>query len=427
MTKKFNPFKPNTPVYTGMFAGRATEIDRLDTFLFQTKNNNPSHVLILGERGIGKTSLLFVANHFAKGTLSWDEDKYNFLAVHIPLQPNTTLIDLAKRINTQVGRALSKNDQALTFLKSSWNFLTRIQTSVVSIAPQRQYQPSQEELLNETIYSIVDTVKAITEDTTASNLGLREKKDGLVILIDEADQACQSLDLGIFLKTLSEILTQENANKVLLILAGLPKARDILRESHESSLRLFEEFHLTTLTKSEVASVVKGGLDELKEQKIIVSISQGAVERIYDYSEGYPHFIQQIAYSAYEYDSDNNIDVADVDAAMYQDRGALDLIGDRYYKDLYYGKIKKDSYREILSIMAMKWNDWVSLKEIRQQFSGKETTLTNGIKALRDRNIILSRRGHRGSYRLQWVGFAAWIYRVNQREQKQQSFSQTVS
>lgn len=259
MTKKYNPFRPNHPVYTGVFAGRMNEINRLDNILFQTKESNPSHILIQGERGIGKTSLLIVSNHFAKGTLSWEEEKYNFLTIQISLRPTTTLIDLATKINTQVERLLSQSEKGLTFLKNTWGFLTRIQSSVVSLVPKQQSPLSQEELIDKTIYSIVDTVKAITEDTTASELGLREKRDGIVILIDEVDQACKSLDLGLFLKNLAEVLTQEDANKFLLILAGLPKSRDILRESHKSSLRLFEEFKLTTLNKDEVEMVIRGG------------------------------------------------------------------------------------------------------------------------------------------------------------------------
>ncbi len=423
MAKKYNPFRPNSPVFTGMFAGRVNEIDRLDNLLFQTQESNPSHMLILGERGIGKTSLLIVANHFAKGTLDWEEEKHNFLTAQVGLRPTTTLIDFAKKINTHLERSLSQNEKGLVFLRKSWDFLTRIQSSVVSLGPKQQSNYSQEELLDKTICSIVDTVKAITEDSAASELGLREKKDGIVILIDEVDQASRSLELGLFLKNLTEVLTQEDANKVLLILAGLPKARDILRESHESSLRLFEEFKLSTLTKDEVENVIREGLGELKERRIVVSISDGAIDRIHVYSEGYPHFVQQIAYSAYALDSDNNIDVADVESAMFCKNGALDLIGNRYYKDLYYGKIKQDSYRQILDIMALKFNDWVTRKEIEKVFTGKDSTLTNGIKALRDRSIILSKPGRTGLYRLQWVGFAVWINKINQRKLKQEGLA----
>ena len=267
-------------------------------------------------------------------------------------------------------------------------------------------------------------MKAITEDTAITELKLHKKKDGVVILLDEVDHASQNLNLGLFLKNLSETLVRENANKVLFILAGLPKARDILRSSHESSLRLFEEFKLTPLSRKEVDQVVKKGLEEANKHNSQTTVENEALEYIYLYSEGYPHFVQQIGYSAFMGDTDNNIDKSDVQDAMFVKNGALDLIGDRYYKDMYYSKIKKDSYRQILNIMARKSNDWVSKKEIEKQFKGKETTLKNGIKALRDRNIILSKPGSRGFYRLQWIGFAVWISKNNSRsEQEKQNNS----
>ncbi len=177
------------------------------------------------------------------------------------------------------------------------------------------------------------------------------------------------------------------------------------------------------LSQDEVESVVRNGLNEAKKHRIIVSISEGAINTIHQFSEGYPHFVQQIAYSAYDIDSDNNIDVADVERAMFRKGGAIDLIGDRYYKHLYYDKIKQDSYRQILSIMAQRFNDWISKKEIEEKFRGKNTALTNGIQALRERNIILSKKGSRGLYRLQWIGFAIWINRINYRKQKEEEGS----
>jgi hypothetical protein len=85
------------------------------------------------------------------------------------------------------------------------------------------------------------------------------------------------------------------------------------------------------------------------------------------------------------------------------------LIGDKYYKDLYFNRINVDSYRHILNIMAEEWNRWISKKEIGKKFKGKASTLDNGLKALKDRNIILSKPGTRGEYRLQWRSFALWI------------------
>ena len=69
---KFNPFVPNGIAYPGMFTGRVNEIETIEHSLFQTKNENPQHILISGERGIGKSSLLFFADLIARGEVPLD-------------------------------------------------------------------------------------------------------------------------------------------------------------------------------------------------------------------------------------------------------------------------------------------------------------------------------------------------------------------
>lgn len=122
MTIKYNPFRPNSPVYTGMFAGRMKEINRIDELLYQAKFANPTNILIIGERGIGKSSLLLVANHFSKGTLTWAENKHNFLTVQISLGGDTTIIDLARKLNNGIIREFEKSAPVLTFIKKVGNF-----------------------------------------------------------------------------------------------------------------------------------------------------------------------------------------------------------------------------------------------------------------------------------------------------------------
>jgi len=87
----------------------------------------------------------------------------------------------------------------------------------------------------------------------------------------------------------------------------------------------------------------------------------------------------------------------------------MELIGDRYYRDAYDNKIQKESYRQVLRIMADKLDDWVTKKEIKEKFKGSKTTLDNALFALRDRQIIFGKEGEVGVYRLQHKGFAWWI------------------
>lgn len=57
-TKKYNPFKPNAPIPPGLFSGRVEELNRIEQILHQLEDGNISNLLVIGERGIGKSSLI---------------------------------------------------------------------------------------------------------------------------------------------------------------------------------------------------------------------------------------------------------------------------------------------------------------------------------------------------------------------------------
>src|SRR5262249_8146472 len=126
-------------------------------------------------------------------------------------------------------------------------------------------------------------------------------------------------------------------------------------------------------------------------------------------SEGYPHFIQQFGFSAFEADTDHVIEITDVMNGAFGEHGALHQIGERYYRDDYYNKVQQESYRQGLTINHHKLDDWVTKPEIRKAFKGKSSTLDNAIHALLSRNIIMPKEGAKGVYRLQHKGFSLWI------------------
>jgi Cdc6-like AAA superfamily ATPase len=408
MKYKYNPFRPNSPVFKGMFVGRVNEIKRMDEVLFQTKNGNPTHLMIVGERGIGKSSLLLVANYIAKGDSIFTSESNNFLTVQLSLECGMQIYDFALKLNNVLSRELNKENKALSAIKKIWGFIKTIQIAGSGIT---NIDKSKNSIMEKLTYSIADTVKALTTQSALTELGLKREKEGLVILVDEVDNASKELNFGGFLKNLTELLVLEECNKLLFVIAGLPNVRDILRESHESSLRLFEELELKPLSKDEVSEVIVKGINEYQEKcpSEELNITQEALDSIFLFSEGYPHFVQQIGYSTLQSTKGDIIDESVVKNATIMTGGAIDLIGDRYFEDLFFNRIKVDSYRSILLIMAENWNDWISKKDIKKNFKGKDSTLDNGLKALRDRNIILTQKGTRGMYRLQWASFAFWI------------------
>ncbi|SNZ01619.1 AAA family ATPase [Flagellimonas pacifica] len=401
MSNRYNPFKPNYPIYSGLFAGRFKEMERIDDALFQTAHNNPTNLLFVGERGIGKTSLLLLTKYFANGTIVLDKKKHNFLTIQLNINSNTTIADFIIKFKKQLQRELHKMNSTQKVIDKAWGFVKRLEISGFKINDTPE--TSTEQLIDDFTYSFSETIEELTNGEEVS-------KDGIVVIIDEADTACKELGLGAFLKSLTETLVSENTNRALFVLAGLPTVTDILRESHQSSLRLFEEHLLKPLKKKDVKFVIDRAIEEVNEkEQMEIKIVDGAIEKFHEVSEGYPHFLQQIGFCVIVNLKSNQITPGIVEDSMYQQGGALDLIGKRYYMDLYYNKIKVDSYRQILSIMAKEWDQWISKTEIRKDFKGSGTELNNGIKALRDRNIILTKRGVRGVYRLQWLSFAFWI------------------
>ncbi|OHA64019.1 MAG: hypothetical protein A2842_01625 [Candidatus Wildermuthbacteria bacterium RIFCSPHIGHO2_01_FULL_48_25] len=397
---KFNPFTPNNPVHSNMFIGRAPEFDAIDRALAQALGGNPSHILILGERGIGKTSLLNVAGLFARGGYTWNDRKHNFLVARISLNENICLVDFAINLRNSIQREIDKENPGVASLKKAWDFLSRFEAAGIAYKHEESIK-NNAQIIQEFAFSLVDTIKSLKDSA---------QKDGLVILIDEADKASLDLSLGSSLKSITETLAAEDCNNILFVVTGLPGTRDVLTKSHESSLRLFQEFNLGPLLKDETITVIESGLQEAKKiSGKETQITDEAKDLIYVFSEGYPHFVQQIGYSVFEVDEDGLIDKGDVNTGVFAERGAIKLIGDRYYAKFFYKDISVESQREILSIMAEKWNDWITKKEIKEKFSNKEKTLDNGVRSLIEKGIIIPREGFKGQYRLQWASFAFWI------------------
>ncbi|MBN1804230.1 MAG: AAA family ATPase [Sedimentisphaerales bacterium] len=406
--RKINPFRPGSPVVPGMFVGRLEEVERIEDCLFQTRADRSSHFMLTGERGIGKTSLLLYVRYIATRQIDVEGEWFNFLVADIDISASTSQLDLIKRVELALKRQLSKDEKVREFFGKTWGFLKRVE-----IADSRLRDESRtingEVLLDEFAYSLASVVERTCGEQNAASI-LSATYDGILILLDEVDNSPKDLQLGAFLKLLLERIQRQACNRVMVGLAGLPESREVLRKSHASSVRIFDELLLNRLSTDEVSSVIDRCLEEaekLNGRKI--TITDRAREILIGMSEGYPHFIQQFGYSAFDNDIDDVIDEVDVQKSAFEPRGALDLIGDRYYRDNFYNKVQKESYRQVLRIMADKLDGWVNRAEIAERFKGKKTTLNNAIKALRDRHIILSKEGVRGVYRLQHKGFALWI------------------
>lgn len=411
MALKFNPFQPNSIVVPGMFVGRMDELDTIEQCLFQAKNGNPQHFLISGERGIGKSSLLLLVSGTAAGLVDpVHTGKLNFLVLDVDMGGVETQLDIVKSIGRRLKTVLGQRSQLKEKAGQVWEFLSKWEVLGVryhGVANSPDPDDARDDLVN----NIIDFIASASGEI-----------DGVFVIIDEADSPGEGAKLGEFVKLFTERLTRRGCHNVILGMAGLPSTIAKMRASHESSPRIFEVLHLEPLDEPEIKEVISRGLELANEKNgFATSMTPDAMTLLCELSEGYPHFIQQFAYSAFNRDSDNHIDVADVLDGAYRENGAIMQLGSKYFNEMYFGKITSEDYRRVLNTMSKYGDAWVARKTIIDESGVKASTINNALNALKGRQIILVDESRQGFYKLPTKSFAAWINAIKTVEEKADS------
>ncbi len=398
---KYNPFRPNGMASSGMFCGRGPELTSIRQCLFQTMHGNPAHFLIEGERGIGKSSLMLYVDLLATNNIV-SLGKFNFITLKIELADAEDTTDIVRKLGLELKKELVRQFDIKTIARGIYDWVTN--WSVLGV----EYKKDK---------AAVDTMGALEDLASLMARVLKEAgnnkegvPDGILVLIDEADTACESANLGSFVKLFTERLTKLGCERVCFGLAGLPTLIGKLKEGHESSTRIFQDLNLQPLSKDECKEVVRRAIaDANKKNTDATTITPEALEFIADLSEGYPHFIQQFGYCAFDADRDNVISYDDVNTGAFGENGAMDQLAKRYYNQMYFEKIWSDDYRKVLHAMTEHTDSWVSRAQIIKQSGVKESQVNNALAALKSRGIILANEQKKGEYRIPTKAFAVWL------------------
>lgn len=394
---RYNPFQPNRIITPAMFVGRSAEIRTIEHYLFQAKGGNAQNFLVEGERGIGKSSLLrYISAVANEGLPAVDGSIFNFLLVSVDLGGAHSQVDIVRAVGRELKKAMGSQDALREHAKKAWDFLSNWEVLGVRYhKSDLAFDP------DDAKDSLIDQLAEVARSGQI---------EGILILIDEADAAPVEAHLGEFAKSLTERLSRTGIENVILGLAGLPTLIGKLRASHESAPRIFSMLELRPLTIPERKMAVQIGMDiaNSKNQQR-TSLEAEAADLLADLSEGYPHFIQQFGYCAFEADKDFIIDENDVVRGAYGENGAIAQLGAKYFEEAYVSKINSDDYRTLLNVMADHGDSWVSRKQLISESRLRDTTVNNALAALKRKEIILADESRQGFYRLPTRSFAAWI------------------
>ena len=369
-----NVFTPHTPVdKESLFLGRKVEVQQI----LSTLNTPGQHVLLFGDRGVGKSSLANVAS--------------------------SKLIKIAEM--ELIIKRCSKSDNFSSIFEKA------LEKCGVDVS-----------ILNESVSASL-SVKAIGYQKATERKGALDKakspswvcdkvKDhNILLLVDEFDSIQDKEDKH-KVAELMKLLSDSNSSfKIFAV--GIAESAEELTAGHPSVQRCLKEIKLSKMSDRELTSIINIGAEKLN-----LNFTRDAKFRICRLSSGYPHFTHLMALKAAETAIINElitIDTEQINEAI--ENSIIDC--ESSLRQSYDETVKSSStlsvYRKVLYATALCYDEFIQSGAIRNIYTLVFEEITqqrlNGYlsKLVSDSNDKILRRLTKGVYRFTDPRMSAYI------------------
>lgn len=385
--KSPSPFTPGNPVPVELFVGRAQQILEMMDCVRQAATGKQVNIFLVGERGIGKTSI----SSFIR---AWASKEEAVIPVHVFLGGVSTLDEMVRRIFDSLLKATSSESWFEKIRGLFGDFITDVGLFGVSIS----FSPPKDRLEN-LVRSFPQAIRALTAKIKDEN------KKAILIVLDDLDSLTTTSEFANWYKSFAdEVATQGAPLPLLIMLVGLPSMMDSLAELQPSLMRIFRLIELDSLSNAEVTEFFKRALGNVN-----VDIDAGALDTLGSLSSGLPVIMQEIGDATYGVDEDNKIDHDDAISGIMV---AAERIGKKYLQPQVYRALRSENYHSILRKLADRQSALsrtFTRKDVAAHLTNEENkVLDNFLRRLREIGIIEPEsQKKRGTYR-----FANGIYPV---------------
>lgn len=252
-------YTPSCPINQNLFCGREKETQNIVEGLCRPGG----HVILYGDRGVGKTSLAQYACTKlleVKGSYSWEK---------IICSSDDTFETVMEKVFKSLG--ITFEDEVSKSKKAGIN------TAIASIGRSKS-----------------STLHCYHQISNPGWCAEQLSNQHCVLLIDEFDTIATG-DAGEKRKfsQLMKILS-DNASPVKLFIVGISSSVDDLLEGHRSVGRALNQVHLDRMSKEELVDIIQKG-----EERTNLLFDTEVKDLIVDYSLGLPYFTHLISlYSA---------------------------------------------------------------------------------------------------------------------------------
>ncbi|MBI5440259.1 MAG: ATP-binding protein [Deltaproteobacteria bacterium] len=277
-----NPFAPGAGAPPPELVGRDGVLEQTRILLGRTKERRPEKsILLTGLRGVGKTVLLNEMEHRAT------EDGYRTILVEAHEdKPLAVLISPhLRRLLFDLNRLAGAGDKVRRGLAVLKSFLGAVKVTVadlefgLDIEPERGAADSGD--LESDLPSLFAAVAEAVED----------RKVPVAVLIDEI-QYLSSKELSALIMAMHRM--QQRRLPLVLLGAGLPFLPRLAGESKSCAERLFDFPIVGALSQEDAAKALQ---DPVRAAGII--FEPAALEEIFRLTKGYPYFLQEWGYQAW--------------------------------------------------------------------------------------------------------------------------------
>ena len=307
MDKNTNPFNPGAGVSPPELAGRSEVLETAETALARTKRGkHAKSLMILGLRGVGKTVLLnqIKDRALALGYLAEMQE------AHDGAELKQLLIPVLRRVLLRLDRVQNTVETVKRGIRILRSFIGNITIAAggaeVTLGGDSEAGYADSGNLEDDLRDVL----------IATAEAARDAGKPVAILIDELQYLSKD-ELGALIRGIHAV--NQAALPLILFGAGLPQLAGQAGDAKSYAERLFEFPRLGALLETDAWKALR---DPVEEEG--ASISDDALREIFEKTHGYPYFLQEWGYTAWNIAKAPTITEADAQAATEESIRKLD-------------------------------------------------------------------------------------------------------
>lgn len=277
-----NPFSPGAGSPPPELVGRDPILEQARVLLGRIKTKRPEKSMLLtGLRGVGKTVLLNEIERMARAegyrTLSIEAHEDKPLGPLIASNLRTLLYDL-----NRVAGAGDKVKRGLAVLRS---FIGALEISVGDVSLGLDIDPEKGAADSGDLESDLPNLFVAVAEAA------EERKSAVAVFIDEI-QFFSHKELGALIMAMHKV--QQRQLPLVLLGAGLPILPGLAGESKSYAERLFSFPDVGALSEEDTAKALRE-----PAQAAGVTFEPSALKEVFRVTKGYPYFLQEWGYQAW--------------------------------------------------------------------------------------------------------------------------------